>query len=158
MGAAIALRTAAEDPRIAALVLESPMVDLDSSVAALLRSRRLPFARHLARLITRRAAKLAGVSLSRPRPIELASNVHCATLIIHGTDDALVPIDDARQLAAALASTPRWFDVPGAGHINVISVGGDDLIDHIAAFLDEATRRKSTVEEQERSDRLKRSL
>ncbi len=145
MGAAIALRTAAEDHRIAALVLESPMVDLDSSVAALLRSRRLPFARHLARLITRRAAKLAGVSLSRPRPIELASNVHCATLIIHGTDDAIVPIDDARQLADALASTPRWFDVPGAGHINVISVGGDDLIDHIAAFLDEATKDPASV-------------
>jgi competence protein ComEC len=147
MGAAIALRTAAEDHRIAALVLESPMVDLDTSVAALLRSRRLPFARHLAHLITRRAAKLAGVSLSRPRPLELAPRVDCATLIIHGTNDSIVPIDDARRLADALASTPRWFDVPGAGHINVISVGGDELIDHIAAFLDEAAQGKSSTEE-----------
>ena len=121
------------------------MVDLDLSVAALLGSRRLPFARHFARLITRRAAKLAGVSLSRPRPIELAGRVDCATLIVHGTDDALVSIDDARRLADALAATPRWFDVPGAGHINVISVGGDELIDHIAAFLDEATRDPASV-------------
>ena len=68
MGAAIALRTAAEDHRIAALVLESPMVDLDASVAALLRSRRLPFARHLARLITRRAGRLAGVSAEPASP------------------------------------------------------------------------------------------
>ena len=139
MGAAIALRTAAEDDRPAALVLESPMVDLDASVAAFLRSRRLPFSRLLARLITGRAGKLAGVALNRPRPIDLAPRVASATLVVHGTDDTLVPIDDARRLADALASPPRWFDVPGAGHINVIAVGGDELLDQIAAFLDETT-------------------
>jgi competence protein ComEC len=141
MGAAIALRTAAEDHRVAALVLESPMVDLDASVAALLRGRRIPFARHLARLITRRAGRLAGVDLNHPRPIDLAPRVACPTLIVHGTMDTLVPISEARRLADALATPPRWFDVPGAGHINVIAVGGDELIDHIAAFLEAATNR-----------------
>ncbi len=145
MGAAIALRTAAEDPRIAALVLESPMVDLNASVAALLRGRRIPFPRQLARLITRRAGRLAGVALNRPRPIDLASSVTCATLIVHGTEDSLVPISEARRLADAMASPPRWFDVPGAGHINVIAVGGDELIDHIAAFLDESTRDATSI-------------
>ncbi len=147
MGAAIALRTAAEDHRVAALVLESPMVDLDSSVAALLRGKRLPFARPFARLITRRAGRLAGVALNRPRPIDLAPSVACATLIVHGTIDTLVPIDEARRLADALASPPRWFDVPGAGHINVIAVGGDELIDHIAAFLDEVAQLRIGAEE-----------
>jgi competence protein ComEC len=146
MGAAIALRTAAEDRRIAALVLESPMVDLDASVAALLRGRRIPFARHLARLITRRAGRLAGVALNHPRPIDLAPRVACATLIVHGTIDTLVPISEARRLADVLASPPRWFDVPGAGHLNVIAVGGDELIDHIAAFLDDAAQLKTSTE------------
>jgi uncharacterized protein len=157
MGAAIALRTAAEDHRVASLVLESPMVDLDASVAALLRSRRIPFARYLARLITRRAGRLAGVALNRPRPIELAPRVACATLFVHGTNDTLVPINEARRLADALAAPPRWFDVSGAGHINVIAVGGDELIDHIAAFLDEVAQLKTSAEDCKLSDRSKRS-
>ncbi len=139
MGAAIAVRNAAEDDRPTALVLESPMVDLDSSVESILRSRRLPFARLLARLITGRANKLAGVALNRPRPIDLAPRVASATLVVHGTLDTLVPIDDARRLADAFASPPRWLDVPGAGHINVVAVGGDELLDRISAFLDEVT-------------------
>ena len=139
MGAAIAVRNAAEDDRPTALVLESPMVDLDSSVAAILRSRRLPFARLLARLITGRANKLAGVSLNHPRPIDVAPRVASAILVVHGALDTLVPIDDARRLADAFASPPCWLDVPGAGHINVMAVGGDELLERISAFLDEVT-------------------
>ena len=53
MGAAIAVRAAAEDSRIQALVLESPMVDLDLAMAAWFRNRRFPCAHLLARLVTR---------------------------------------------------------------------------------------------------------
>ena len=54
MGAAIAVRAAAEDSRIQALVLESPMVDLDLAMAAWFGNRRFPCAHLLARLVTRR--------------------------------------------------------------------------------------------------------
>ena len=70
IGAAIATRAAVVDNRIAALVLESPMVDLDAAVATLLRKRGLRFTGLLARLITQRAGRIAGVPLSRPRPVE----------------------------------------------------------------------------------------
>ena len=53
MGAAIAVRAAAEDSRIQALVLESPMVDLDLAMAAWFRKRRFPCSHLLARLVTR---------------------------------------------------------------------------------------------------------
>ena len=43
MGAAIALRAAAEGSVVAALILESPMVDLDEAVAVWLRKRDCPF-------------------------------------------------------------------------------------------------------------------
>ena len=49
MGAAIAIRVAALDHRLAALVLESPMVDLQTSMAIVLARRRLPCAKLLAR-------------------------------------------------------------------------------------------------------------
>jgi competence protein ComEC len=138
MGSATALRLAAEDSRIVALVLESPFLDLEATVATVLRRRRLPVARLLARMVLRRAGRLAGVPLAQPRPIDLAPRVVLPVMIVHGTDDSLVPVDDARKLAAAFPSPPGWLDVPGAGHTDVIAIGGDELLKRIAAFLDRA--------------------
>src|SRR5207237_8808885 len=83
MGAAVALRAAAEDPdgRIAALVLEAPYHDLEAAIVVMLRRFRLPGPRLLARLIARRAEALAGVSLPRPTPLDLAPRVAFPTLI-----------------------------------------------------------------------------
>jgi alpha-beta hydrolase superfamily lysophospholipase len=136
MGALVAVRAAAQDPRVAALVLESPLVGLGTAVAVSLRQRRFPMPTFLARLITRRGGKLAGVALDRPRPIELAPHVACPTLIVHGTDDALVASALVRVLADAFPSPPCWLDVPGAGHSNVVDTGGEALLERIAAFLD----------------------
>jgi len=79
MGAAVALRAAAEDgqARIAALVLEAPYHDLEAAIGAMIRRFRLPWPRLLARLIARRAEALAGVSLTRPRPLDLAPASLC---------------------------------------------------------------------------------
>jgi competence protein ComEC len=138
MGAAISVRTAAIERRVKALVLESPMVDLDASMAQVLKKRRLPFPALFARLVTRRAGRLAGVPIHRPRPVDAAALVICPSLIVHGTGDRIVPIEQARRLARALAWPPCWLDVPGAAHHDVIAVGGDALLDRIASFLDES--------------------
>ena len=136
MGAAIALRTAAEDRRIKALILESPMVDLDEAMAVWFRKRRFPFPRLLARLVTRRAGRLAGVSLTRPRPIDAAAQVRCPVLIIHGSEDTLVPTQQARRLGDAFSNPPRFIEVPGAGHTDVVAIGGDGLLEEVRAFLE----------------------
>jgi alpha-beta hydrolase superfamily lysophospholipase len=139
MGAAIALRAAAEDTRVRALVLESPMVDLDHALASWFRKRRLPLGSLLARLVTRRASKLAGVSLTRPRPLELAPRVRCPVLIIHGTDDSLVPTPLARRLCAAFYAPPRFVEVAGAGHADVVAVGAESVLGVAVEFLREVT-------------------
>ena len=72
MGAAIALRAAALDSRTVALVLEAPMVDIVASTVAVLRRRRLPFPKILARLVVRRAGRLAGMPIDRPGPVQTA--------------------------------------------------------------------------------------
>jgi len=138
MGAQIALRAAAEDARVAALVLESPLVDLAAAVAVVIRKRRFPMSGLLARLILRRASKLAGSPLDRPRPIDLAPRVTCPALILHGSDDTLVPIAAARRLAAAFPEPPAWVDVPGAGHSDVVDTGGEPLLDQVVVFLSKA--------------------
>jgi competence protein ComEC len=136
MGAAIAMRAAVDDGRIAALVLESPMVDLDGSVAALLRKCGLRFTGLLARMITGRAGRIAGVSLALPRPVDVARRVACRTLTVHGTDDWLVPPADVSRLTDAFSPRTDRIEVPGAGHSNVVATGGAELVRRIAEFLD----------------------
>ncbi len=138
MGAAITMRAASVDSRISAVVLESPMVDLDASVARLLRNRGLRLARPMAWLITRRAGRIAGVSLSRPRPVEVAQRVGCPTMFVHGTDDWLVPKEDVSRLAEAFPTNPDRIEVPGAGHSNVVEGGSTEVVGRIVAFLNRA--------------------
>ena len=143
MGAAIALRTAATEPGLAAVVLESPMVDLVVSMSLVLRRRRIPFPRFMARLVTRSAGKIAGVPIHAPRPIDSAPNSHLPALILHGTNDTIVAIEEARRLADAFTAMPHWIEIPDARHTDVVDKGGDELLDQIAAFLDQ--RREAIV-------------
>jgi hypothetical protein len=54
-------------------------------------------------------------------------------------DDTLVTSREARRLAAAFPNPPGFIEVPGAGHADVVAIGGDALLDRILQFLREAT-------------------
>jgi alpha-beta hydrolase superfamily lysophospholipase len=138
MGAAIATRAAADDSRLIALVLEAPYLDLETAIGGWLRRLRVPVTRLFARLIAHRAEGLAGVSLTRPRPLDLAPHVAAPTLIVHGAKDSLVPLADAQRLAAAFPHPAEVIEVAEAGHTNAIDIGGPVLLDRIAGFLDQA--------------------
>ena len=135
MGASTALRAAATDPRITALILEAPYQALHPAVAAVLRRLRIPLANVFATLILRRARMLAGVPLDQPSPIDLAPRVSVPVLILHGEQDAIAPVADARALAEAFPNPAEVLEVPGAGHANVVGIGGDELMDRVGAFL-----------------------
>lgn len=136
MGAVIALRAAAEDTRIGALILEAPYVELRSAIAAGLRRNRLPG--WLAGPILRRARKIIGRALDRPAPPELAARVAIPTLLVAGCDDAVAPPRDIDRLARCFPVPPTRINLAGAGHQNILDVGGASLVDGITNFLDRA--------------------
>lgn len=136
MGASTAIRAAATDPRLVALILEAPYHDLRAAVARVLRRLRIPFPKTFARLILRRAGRLAGVPLNVARPVDLAPRVDRPVLILHGLLDPIAPVADARSLGQAFPRPAEIIEVAGAGHANVVAIGGDDLFDRVAAFLD----------------------
>jgi len=138
MGAAVALRAAADAPRVRALVLEAPYIDLHRTAATLIRRYGLPGSRPLAALVLRRAGRLAGVSLHRPRPIDVAPRVAVPALILRGTGDALVSESETSALAAALGGPVETVAVPSARHSKIVDVGGPALIDRVGEFLDRA--------------------
>jgi pimeloyl-ACP methyl ester carboxylesterase len=139
MGAAIALRAAVEDPRIRGLVLEAPMVDLRSSVATVMRNKRLPMSRTLSRLIVRRAGRIAGASLAGPGMVDLAPRFDRPTIVVHGADDDLIPSSLARALVASFPAPAGFLEVPGAKHVDVARVGGPALLGEVMDRLTAAT-------------------
>ena len=139
MGASTALRAASTDPRLSALILEAPYRALRPAVAAVLRRLRIPLSHTFAGLILVRAKALAGVALDAPRPTDLAPSVGVPVLILHGEDDWLAPLADARILARAFPKPAEILEVAGAGHANVVGVGGDALMDRVGEFLGRAS-------------------
>jgi hypothetical protein len=64
------------------------------------------------------------------------AEISCPILIVHGTEDELVPLAMAGRLAAAAKGKVTRYNVIGGGHNDVFKVGGLALLDQISKFLD----------------------
>lgn len=63
-----------------------------------------------------------------------AARIECPWLLIHGTDDDVVPIEDSRQAFEAARCEKKLFEIPGAGHsFDADSYGA--IVDRIDLWL-----------------------
>ncbi len=62
------------------------------------------------------------LALSDIQPHTHAAHLQIPTLILHGTDDRIVPIESGRQLFASLPARleKKWVEIPSADHHNVL--------------------------------------
>ncbi|WP_235750578.1 alpha/beta hydrolase [Nigerium massiliense] len=101
MGAATALLTAADDDRIEALVLDSPFATMSDVIAANYRRYHLPFTR-LIPLADGATWLRYGYRFAQVRPVDAIARVAPRPiLLLHGTDDRVVPYEHALQLVNA---------------------------------------------------------
>lgn len=65
---------------------------------------------------------MTGHALNEIRSDIVAANITMPTLIAHGTNDRIIPLESGQRLFAALPATleKQWIDVPGADHDNVL--------------------------------------
>jgi fermentation-respiration switch protein FrsA (DUF1100 family) len=110
LGSAVVTELATEHPP-AALVLRSPFTDL-ASVGRV----HYPFLP--VRLLLRDRYPLA----------EQLAGVRVPTTIVYGTDDAIVPAELSRAVAAAAGGPVRLIEVEGADHNDRALLDGDELI------------------------------
>ncbi len=124
-GAAIALRTAAEEPSIRALVLDSiqPARRRDLRSTRLLNRSWLPV-----RLFVRQRDDR--VDLARA-----AQKLRAATLIVHGQDDVDVPLQFSRSIAARIPSECQLWVVPRARHAEAVEVAAAAYRTRIVDFF-----------------------
>jgi acetyl esterase/lipase len=90
---------------------------------------------------------LGGTASERAALCDLASPVRHVSpssppvMIIHGDDDALVPLEQSRRLAGALEEAGvahRLIVLPGARHGFGLQAAGHDLVPEILRFLEDA--------------------
>ena len=60
-------------------------------------------------------------------------------LVIHGTEDEIVPFDMGRRVFERAKGTKRFYSVEGANHNDVTTVGGDEYFYRWKKFLKDLT-------------------
>lgn len=61
-------------------------------------------------------------------------------LLVHGTDDRVVPIGQSRQLYAAAKQPKRLFEVPGGSHGDSLARNGGEYRRKVLGWLDQVMR------------------
>ncbi len=136
LGGAFAVRAAAEDPtRWDAVVVVSSFDELAPVVRGEAR-RRFGKAAPLATLGLGEAVRWrGGCPPARVRPIEAAARLSMPVMILHGTDDPLIGIEQGRRLYRAVPHPRKqWIAVTGARHGDVL-VTPQPVFCEMAAFF-----------------------
>jgi uncharacterized protein len=113
LGAAVAIQSAAEDPRVSAVVAAETFSDL-----RIVANERAPF--FFTHGTVARAFQLAEregrFSVDAVAPVAAAAKITMPVLLIHGDADRETPPDHSRRVFAALHGPKRLVIVPGAQH------------------------------------------
>lgn len=125
LGGAVAIQLALDNPGAGGLMVEATF----TSIADL--ARRIPKYRFfpIALIVHQRFDSIKKVGL-----------LQVPVLYIHGTDDRLVPNEMSRQLHKSTTSPKQIILIPGGGHNNSVSVGGDEYLKAVRDFMELARK------------------
>lgn len=126
LGAAVALQAAADDPRIALVVVVSPFSDLRTVGAE-----RAPFFASRANIA--KAFELAEAEAAfradDVSPVAAAARIRVPVLVVHGADDRETRPAHSERIYAALPGPKKLLLVPGAGHNDALTADAWRAID-----------------------------
>ena len=145
MGGATALRAAAREPRLHAVVADSAPANMrDVSVAFTHAATGLPSP--LAAAFVWSAEHLHSVPLGRGATADaLAGKTMPPVLLINDTRDPIVPIEHQQRLAGVIPGAQTWqtsyvVASPFGTHIQAYRLGPEAYVARVTAFLDGALR------------------
>ena len=131
--------TDAPRPTIVGVVAESVPTSVEVPVANRIPS---PFRRFIARRLFAAAARTLGADPRDTEPGKVVGLVEpVPLLLIHGSADATVPLEDGRRLAALAGPSAEHWVVEGADHSHGHAVAGQDYERRVTDFLRVAFQR-----------------
>lgn len=144
MGGAIVLQAysrSAHRERIAALVLDSPVVDWRSVLLHLGHRRHVPAP--VVRLALTIVERRIGVDFDDLDWLRRSDELDVPVLVIHGDDDLTVPCAPSRSLAGLRPDLVELRIVAGAGHVGSWNVDPREYASSVESFLTGARSRVS---------------
>ena len=79
---------------------------------------------------------------SRFDSLEKICAVRAPILVVHGTQDEVVPFSMGQQLFAAASEPKRFYAVEDAGHNDLMEVGGESYLESLRVFIGESVSRQ----------------
>jgi uncharacterized protein len=136
LGGAIALQAMAIDKRITCGIIESTFADLKEIVKDYARNMFYLKCDHIVEKSLEKAANIACFNIDSLKPENSAKLITCPVLVIHGTNDARISINNGERIYANLNSEVKeFYPVKNADHLDVYKIGGEKYLNKIKTFL-----------------------
>ena len=146
VGAGAALLETSRNPAIAAVISIAAFAHPAEVTERYLRPLRSPA--FVTRLVIRYVEWVIGHRFDAIAPFNTVRHIDCPILLVHGQDDRVVPVADARRiLANCRAPGARLLEVAGAGHDSVDRIEGH--IPELLDFLDGVLRGQGPLAHQD---------
>lgn len=139
MGGAVSISVGADDSRIAAVCTDSAFADPQALVGERVRSAlKVPAAVVMTPVIAL-LARRTGARLTDFRPVLAVGRIAPRPLLlIHGEDDALVPIHHAELLYEAAGEPKELWRLPGVGHVGAYFADRPAYVARVTGFFRQA--------------------
>lgn len=134
MGGAYAIRAAATDPGWSALVVVSTYANLEGVVFPALRSR-VGVAAPVVRVGMEFGARMGGLAVGEVMPVVWAQTLRLPVLVIHGTEDELIPVEQGREIFGAIPAERKELMVVATGRHGNVLVTPDLVYARMAAWI-----------------------
>jgi dipeptidyl aminopeptidase/acylaminoacyl peptidase len=136
MGAAVALLVAAREPRIAAVVADSPFATMRGVVGYAFERLRIP-AQPLVSLAGSVNRLRYGYRFDAVEPVDMVGSIAPRpVLLIHGAGDATIPAEHSRAIFAAAGEPKELWIMPGVGHCGAYFADRPAYVARVVQFFE----------------------
>lgn len=137
VGAAAALLLAARRNEVAAVVSIAAFAHPENAMRRYLAARRIPF-RPFGWYVLRYVQKTIGQRFAQIAPQHTMARIACPVLLVHGAEDATVPLEDARLIHAARRDERSKLLVVAGSHDDYreLEQRADEVIDFVNGALE----------------------
>ena len=138
MGAATSIMAAAEEPRIAAVVADSPYADATDLIAREA-ARKTPIPLWLMPIFiptTKLMAKgIYGIDIGELAPERSVERLEYPILVIHGTEDQRIPLDHGERVVKAAEAGSFLWRALGVDHVDAFLTYPDEYVDRVTEYF-----------------------
>jgi len=122
-------------PPVAAVVLEQMYPTINRAIASRVRSNIGPLAPLFSWLVMLETQSQHEIPANRLSAIDRLPKINAPLLLVNGTDDSHVTIDEARAELAAAAAPKELWAVAGAGHVDLHDFAAGDYEKRVGDFI-----------------------